>query len=77
MALGDNRTAALKTTAYELVKQYLTYDGLGRCTAVYTAHTDAVTGTPCTLTEYAYDGTTGRVTKRKESESAWNATWDI
>jgi hypothetical protein len=59
------------------VKQYIVYDGSGRMTDVYTAHTNAITGTPCTRTRYSYDGTSSRVEKRKEQDATWDATWDI
>lgn len=75
--MSTDRTSRLKTTAYELVKQYMIYDGSGRLTSLYTAHTDAETGTPCVLTQYTYDGTSGRIEKRKESDATWDASWDI
>jgi hypothetical protein len=73
----EDRTSRLKTTAYELVKQYLVYDGSGRCTDVYTVQTDAADDTPCTRTQYEYDGVSSRVLKRKESNSTWDSSWDI
>ena len=60
---GEDRTSRLKTTAYELVKQYITYDGSDRVEYVYTAHTDAAHGTPCTRTQYEYDRVGNVVTK--------------
>jgi hypothetical protein len=74
---GEDRTSRLKTTAYELVKQYVSYDGSDRTEYVYTAHTDAVHGTPCTVTQYEYVGASARVLKRKESNATWDSSWDI
>jgi hypothetical protein len=74
---NEDRTSNLKTTAYELVKQYVEYDASDRTEYVYTAHTDAADGTPCTVTQYVYDGVSSRVIKRKESNATWDETWDI
>jgi len=78
MALGDDRTGLLKTTAYELAKQYITYDAQNRPEYVYTAHTDAVAGTPCTRTQYVYaDLTSVRITKRRETPATWLLAYDV
>ena len=73
----EDRTSRLKTTAYELVKQYVTYDGSDRTSIVYTAHTDAAHGTPCTKTTYTYVGVSSRVLKRKEENTTWDSSYDI
>ena len=72
-----NKTAKLLTLEHELKKQYFIYDALGRTTHLYEAITDAEHGRPCLLTQYEYSGTTVLVIKRKESESAWDSSWDI
>jgi hypothetical protein len=72
----SDTTGHIKTHAKELVKQYLVYDGSDRLTDVYTAPKEAVTGTPCQLTRYAYVGVTSRILKRLETTATWDATWD-
>lgn len=72
----SDTTSRLKTTAYELVKQFMVYDLNGRLTDLYTAKTDIGNGGPCVHTQYTYD-TGGRVLKRKESNADWDSTWDI
>lgn len=74
---NEDRTSRLKTTAYELVKQYIVYDVDGRQTDVYTARTDAADGGACTRTQYEYVTATTRVNKRKESNATWDSTWDM
>lgn len=71
------KTELLKSQLHELVKQYISYDVSDRPEYVYTASSDAADGTPCTVTQYVYDGATSRVLKRKESYSNWDASWDI
>jgi len=44
---------------------------------VYTAPTGATDTTPCSKTQYVYDGATTKVVKMKESISAWDSDWDI
>lgn len=61
----------------ELIKQYFVYDAGSRLITVYEARADAPAGTPCLKTDYTYDDTSTRVLKMKESESTWDATWDI
>lgn len=75
MATSD-RTSHLKTALHERTKNFIVYDGDGRMTENYEAHADAVTGTPCLLTRYAYDGLTSRILKRVEQVSTWNASYD-
>ncbi len=75
--MANDRRGRLLTEAHEMVKQYVVYDGSGRMTDVYVAHTDAADGTPCSRTQYEYDGTSSRVTKRKELDATWDTTWDI
>ena len=77
MATPTTKTELLKSQDKELVKQYIVYDGSSRPESVYTAVSTAITGTPCTLTTYAYDGISTRITKRRESYSSWDSSWDI
>jgi hypothetical protein len=71
-------TAALKTQAHELVKQFNVYDGSGRLTTVYTARFGAETGTPCSRVDYTYlNPTSGLVEKMRESNDVWNSSYDI
>lgn len=61
----------------EAVKQYIVYDGLDRMEYHYVATVDADHGDKCLGTQYAYDGTSGRVVKVKEFITTWDSTWDI
>jgi len=58
-----------------LVKVYQEYDGSGRPFRVYSTHTNAVTGSPCVVTEYIYIGITTQIKGRKEGYTTWDATW--
>jgi len=71
----NSKTGLLKTQKHELVKQYLVLDGSDRVSKIYTAPTDAVTGTPCEVTEYIYYLTTTIVIGRKEGKATWDASW--
>lgn len=75
--MAQDRRGRLLTEANEMVKQYLVHDGNGRLTDVYTAHTDAGDGTPCTRTRYTYVATTTRIEKRKEQNATWDSDWDM
>lgn len=61
----------------EAVKQYITYDGLSRMEYNYVAIAGAAHGDLCIVTQYAYDGASGRIIKTKESLSTWDSAWDI
>jgi hypothetical protein len=61
----------------EAVKTYATYDASQRLEYFYTAMADAQHGDRCLVTQYTYDGTSGRVVKSKESLSLWDSSWDI
>lgn len=71
-----DRTNVLKTNLKERVKQYCVYDASGRMTDAYEAHADAVDGTPCIHTQYEYDGTSGRILKRRELNGEWDSSYD-
>ena len=74
----SRNTMLLKSQAHEYTKQFLVYDAQGRTIEIYTAPTEAVNGTPCSLVEYTYTNpTASTVEKMKESNSVWDATWDI
>lgn len=77
MSTPTTETELLKSQEKELVKQYIAYDGLDRAEYIYTASRNAVTGTACTLTQYAYSGTSSKIIKRKESYSTWDSSYDI
>jgi len=70
-------TGHLKTQAAELVKQHIEYDGSSRTEYIYTVHSDAANGTPCSVVRYSYSGITARVVFMKEYTSNWNGAWDL
>jgi len=60
------------------LKSYYLYDGSGRLTTSYEAHTEAKEGvTPCIKTTYAYKDTSALVEKEKEELSIWPVGADI
>lgn len=61
----------------EAVKQYTTYDGLGRMEFVYVAIANAEDGALCLKTQYTYEGASGRVSQMQESLDVWDSDWDI
>ena len=70
-------TEQLLTQSKELVKQYIEFDINDRPSKVYTVHTSARNGTPCTVTEYIYKSPTSTLVKaRKEGHGVWDSTWD-
>lgn len=74
---GDNKSL-LTTQRDELIKQYIVFDVEDRPEFVYTAHTEATHGQPCTQVQYVYVGPgSALVSKMKESRATWDATWDI
>lgn len=75
--MGKHATDFILPHQKEAVKQFITYDGLSRMEFSYVAMADAVDGSPCLVTQYAYDGSSGRVIKMKESLGIWDGTWDI
>jgi len=75
--LNKGYDALLKSHGNEFVKQFISYDGLDRPEFVYTAYVDTPDQGPCEVTQYEYDGTTSRVTKRRESVGVWLAAYDI
>lgn len=70
-------TDYIRTHQEEATKEYIAYDGDGRMTATYVASYAAEHGDPCLKTTYAYDGSSTRIQKRKESVDAWDSSWDI
>lgn len=79
MAAPTTTTELLKTQAKELVKSYIELDLQSRPWKVYDAHTDAVDGDQCVVTEYGYlDASSTVIIKRKEYYGTWvSATMDI
>ncbi len=69
--------AILKSHAKELVKQFITYDGLDRPEFVYTAYVDTPNNGPCEVTQYVYVGNTSRVEKRRETIGVWLDSYNI
>ena len=72
-----NTTAHLTTGSKELVKQHIAYDGSDRMEYVYEARAAAGNGDKCLGTQYAYDGSSTRVTGVREFEATWDSSWDI
>lgn len=72
----NSKTKLLKSHLNEYVKTKVFYDVEGRPEFVYSASSDLEDGGPCTVTQYAYIGTTPRVDFMKESEAVWDATWE-
>jgi hypothetical protein len=66
----------IQTALGEQIKQYFTYNVNNTVASVYEAPTDAVTGTPCSLTTYSYYAGTMRVKIVKEMQSTWDTTWE-
>lgn len=78
MATPSRRTQGLKTQQHELVKQFVVFDIAERPIEVYTAHTDAAHGTPCTVIYYEYiNPTSSLILKMKEDTATWDSAWDI
>ena len=72
-----SKTAQLTTLKHELSKSYIQYDVSDRMEIAYEAAAATGHGEPCLKTEYAYDGGSSRIIKRKESVSTWDSSWDI
>ena len=72
-----NRTNLLKSGRDSQIKSYITYDGSSRMEYVYEAHTDAINGAPCLVTQYSYDGVSTRIQKMKETVGTWSSAYDI
>ncbi len=80
MATGtraQSPTDYLDTHQHEATKEYIEYDVDGRMIATYVASYAANDGEPCLKTTYAYDGSSTRIQKRKESLDVWDSAWDI
>jgi len=77
MAVGDNKTAKLTSLKNELMKTYIVYNGDNVPSQVYEAPVDTADGEPCLLTTYTYVPASTRVEKSRESESTWQAAYDI
>jgi hypothetical protein len=76
-AENPNDNGQLITNLREPVKQYIVYDVSNRPVIIYEARANALNDEPCFKTEYAYDGATSRILKRKESNATWDSAWDL
>jgi len=77
MSINSHASDMVSTHMSETVKTYSTFDGSSRLEYFYVAHVDAEEGDTCMLTQYAYDGTSSRIVKTKESKATWLAAWEI
>lgn len=77
MPTPTTKTELLKSHHAELIKTYLTYDAYDRVEYVYECVKDTADGGACVRTQYAYDGTSTRITKMKETYSTWSSAYDI
>lgn len=76
--MAESGQTFLTTQKNEFIKQYCEYDLADRLEFLYTAPASARHGDPCTLTTYEYvNPTTGRISKRRESQASWDSSWDI
>lgn len=75
--VAPNDSGHLKTQANELVKQHTEYDDSNRAEYIYTAPSNAVDGTPCSVVRFAYSGLSPRVAFMKEYTGNWNDDWDV
>lgn len=75
--VAKTRTEQLKSHLYQQVKQHIIFDNGGRPQFVFTAPVDAKEGSPCTCTEYVYNGAnTTQVRARQEREYFWKDAWN-
>lgn len=77
MVKPANKYSFVESGNKEYIKQYITYDGSNRAIYIYEAMANSEHGDLCLRTEYAYDGTSSRVAKMKETESTWDSSYDI
>jgi len=73
----NSKTAVLSTQRDELIKSYTTFDIEGRVEYIYTAPTDAVRNTPCTVVQYVYNAPNStQILAMKEGKARWDDAWD-
>lgn len=72
----NNKSASLKSILNEYSKSKQFFDGSDRLEYLYTAHIEAVTGTPCVVVRYSYVGATAKVDYVKEYEGTWDISWE-
>lgn len=73
----NSKTAELTTQRDELIKSHTEFDLEDRIEFIYTAPTDAVHNTPCTVVQYIYRGAnTMQIRDMKEGKARWNGQWD-
>lgn len=73
MATPTTKTELLKTSEFELIKQYQQLDVYGRPWKLYTASSNAVQGDPCLVTEFLYVDT---ITTTLKGKLDGYSTWD-
>ncbi len=74
----NSKTDLLSTQRDELIKSYTLFDIEGRVEYIYTAPTDAVHNTPCTVVQYVYVGpNTTQILAMKEGKARWDGAWDV
>lgn len=72
----DSKTQMILTKEGNIMKQYQLLDGQNRPLRIYEALSNAVTGSPCLVTEYIYqNGTSTTIKGKKESYSTWDVSW--
>lgn len=75
---GSNGQAEILSTYSQYTKTFSVYEAVTfRLLTIYEAPTDAADGTPCTRSDYVYDGVSTRILKTKESSANWDASWDV
>ena len=75
----EQKKSTVDSIVGEMSKSFIVYDANNppRMIELYEAPTDAVAGSPCVKTTFAYVGTTSRVEKSKEEPAQWDASYDI
>jgi hypothetical protein len=75
--MDSSKTDLLTTQRSELIKSHTEFDVSDRIQFIYTAPTDAVKNTPCTVVEYVYRGAnTMQIMDMKEGKARWDDAWD-
>lgn len=67
----------LRNVKYEPMKIYRVFDANNRLATQYECFTSTLNGGDCLRTDYAYDGTSNRITKLKESMTVWSSAWEL
>jgi hypothetical protein len=73
----ESKTDLLTTQRSELIKSYTEFDIESRVEYIYTAPTDAVHNTPCSVVQYVYIGANSQqILAMKEGKARWDGAWD-